>query len=94
MEANIDTDFDPTTTEGQDNIIDTVDDEYETLLKRSDESGDAWYDRLRNRFGRGVDYARGVIIDHFRNKNPGQKEPLYMKGKKYTQLVNKKQPNV
>ena len=97
MEANIDPDFDPTTTEGQDNIIDTVDDEYETLLKRPDESADAWHERLRNRFGRGVDYARGVIKYQFRFKNPGKTTPLYMDtkpktktvgGKKYTQQVN------
>ena len=88
MEANIDTDFDPTTEEGQKNINDTVENEYESLLQRSGESDYNWYQRLRQRFGRGVEYARGIMIHAFQSKNQGQNAPLYMESQKYTPLVN------
>ena len=91
MEEQIDPDFDPTTEERQQDISDTVDDEYESLLKRPDEDEREWYERMKNRFGRGVHYAVATIKATFKINNPGQSPPLYMstktvRGKGYGRL--------
>ena len=79
MEGEIDPDFDPTTEEGQEDINDIVDDEYEALLKRPDEDERNWLQRMTDRFARGANYAIRRLKDKFRSKNPSKSPPEYLK---------------
>ena len=74
----MDTDFDPLTEEGKDDINDTVDDEYDSLLPGGNETPESWESRFKGKFGRGYRYAINRFNDLFKLGNKGSNLPQYM----------------
>lgn len=75
-------DFDPLTEEGQVDINNDIDNEYERLLPRDGEKGDDFFQRLRSKFKTGWRYAANRLQEVFRERNGGANAPIYL------QLIN------
>ena len=71
-------DFDPTE-EGKQDINDTIDEDYEDLLPRGNESNESWWSRFKQKFGRGSRYAFSRFKDIYKTKNSTESLPEYMK---------------
>lgn len=53
-------DFDPLTKEGQADINETINDDYENLIPSENESGVSWVSRIKQKFGDNYEYAVGL----------------------------------
>ena len=78
MDAFEPTDFDPTTEEGQKDINEEIENEYDTLLPRENETADSFSSRFRQKFGRGWRNAFDKFSDLWKTRNPGKQLPEYM----------------
>lgn len=73
-----DIDFHPLSPEGQGDINEQIEDEYDSLITPENEFGESWFSKMKTKFGDNAEYAVGYIRDRFEIKNPKQDIPEYM----------------
>jgi hypothetical protein len=78
MEGEIFTDFDPLSPEGQEDVNETIDTEYDSLIPNDGESGESYISRFKQKFGSKYKYAIDRFNEVFRKRNQGKDLPVYM----------------
>ena len=78
MDGELFPDLDPLSPEGQEDINDVINDEYDSLIPKDDESGQSFYSRMKQKFGDRYKYAINRVNDLFKSRNKGQNIPVYM----------------